>query len=164
MKKLIVLLCMILPLGVVAQEMKIAYVNVQEIFSAMPEIPTIEKQLEELNQKYDKELRVMQEEYQRKSADYIAQQDSLTENIKLKRMQEIEDIRTRVENFIPVAQQDIQKKQQELIAPVQEKIQNAIKAIGEEKGYTYIIDPQVFLYTGNSAINATSFVKTKLGI
>ncbi|MDR0431116.1 MAG: OmpH family outer membrane protein [Tannerellaceae bacterium] len=164
MKKLIVLLIMFLPLGVMAQEIKIAYVNVQEIFMAMPELSNIEKQLTEMNEKYTQELNVMRDEYQKKYSDYVAQQDSLTENIKLRRMQEIEDIRSRMENFLPIAQQDMQKKQEELYKPVQEKIQNAIKSVGEEKGYTYIIDPQVFLHIGNSAINATQFVRTKLGI
>jgi len=164
MKKLIVLLFMILPLGIVAQETKIAYVNVQEIFMAMPELSNIEKQLTELNEKYTQELKVMQDEYQKKYSDYVAQQDSLTENIKLRRMQEIEDIRSRMENFVPIAQQDMQKKQEEFYKPVQEKIHAAIKAVGEEKGYTYIMDPQVFLFTGNGAVNATQFVRTKLGI
>lgn len=164
MKKLIVLLFTLLPLGVMAQDIKIAYVQVQEVFMAMPELANIEKQLTELNEKYTQELKVMQDEYQKKYSDYIAQQDSLTENIKLRRMQEIEDIRGRMENFVPIAQQDMQKKQEELYRPVQEKIQNAIKAVGEEKGYTYILDPQVFLHIGNGAVNATQFVKTKLGI
>ncbi len=164
MKKLIVLLFMILPLGVMAQEIKIAYVNVQEVFMAMPEMSSIESQLATLNENYTNELKVMQDEYQKKYSDFVAQQDSLTENIKLRRMQEIEDVRTRIENFVPVAQQDMQKKQQELYQPVQEKIQKAISAVGDEKGYTYIIDPQVFLYRSNNAIDATPFVKSKLGI
>ncbi|MDR1201469.1 MAG: OmpH family outer membrane protein [Tannerellaceae bacterium] len=164
MKKLIVLLFMILPLGVVAQELKIAFVSVQEIFMSMPELSNIEKQLTDLNEKYSQELKTMQDEYQRKYSDYIAQQDSLTDNIKLRRMQEIEDLRNRIENFVPIAQQDMQKKQEDLYKPVQEKIQNAIKAVGEEKGYTYIMDPQVFLYSGDNAINATPFVRAKLGL
>jgi outer membrane protein len=164
MKKLIVLLFMILPLGVIAQEVKIAFVNTNEVFSLMPENANIEKELVALNEKYAAELKSMQEEYQRKAAAYIEQQDSLTENIRLKRMQDIEDIRTRIDNFYPIAQQDIEKKQQELIQPVREKIQKAIREVGEEKGYTYIIDPQILLYTGNNAIDATSFVKVKLGL
>ena len=92
MKKLIVLLFMILPLGVVAQEVKIAYVKTQEVFMAMPEVSDMEKQMADLNEKYKKELEQMQEEYQKKYSDFIAQQDSLTENIKLRRMQEIQDI------------------------------------------------------------------------
>lgn len=164
MKKLIVLLFMILPLGAIAQEVKIAFVNTQEVFMAMPEVSDMEKQMAALNEKYKQELQQMQNEYQKKYSDFIAQQDSLTENIKLRRMQDIQDIQGRIDNFMQVAQQDVQKKQQELLQPVQEKLQKAIKAVGDEKGYTYIIDPAALLYTGTNAIDATSFVRAKLGL
>lgn len=155
---------MILPLGVVAQEVKIAFVNTQEVFMAMPEVSAMEKQMADLNEKYKVELKQMQDEYQKKYSDFVAQQDSLTENIKLRRMQEIQDIQGRMDNFVQVAQQDVQKKQQELLQPIQQKLQDAIAKVGEEKGYTYIIDPAALLYRGTSAIDATPFVRTKLGL
>jgi outer membrane protein len=166
MKKLIILLFMILPLGILAQEVKIAHVNIQEIFMAMPEMPTIEKKIADLNEEYAKELKQMEDEYTKKYSDFAAQQDSLTENIKLRRMQEIEDMRLRMENFVPIAREDMQKKQAELYQPIQDKIRNAIKAVGDEKGYTYIVsmETSLFLYTGSTAIDATSFVKAKLGL
>ena len=163
MKKFIILLFIILPLGLMAQE-KMAYVNAGEVFSKMPENSKIENELVALQEKYTAELKIMQDEYTRKTSDYIAQQDSLTENIKVRRMQEIEEIRARTENFVTVAQQDMEKKRQELWMPVQEKIQKAIKDVGDEKGYTYIFDPQVFLYVSPNAVDATPFVKAKLGL
>lgn len=106
----------------------------------------------------------MQGEYQKKYSDFVAQQDSLTENIKVRRMQDIQDMQQRMDNFVQVAQQDVTKQQQDLITPIQQKISDAIKAVGAEQGYTYIIDPQVLLYTGPNAIDATPMVKTKLGL
>ena len=164
MKKLIVLLLMILPLGAIAQEVKIAFVKTQEVFMAMPELSCMEKQMADLNEKYRVELKQMQDEYQKKYSDFVAQQDSLTENIKLRRMQEIQDIQERMDNFVQVAQQDVQKKQQELLQPIQQKLHEAIQKVGEEKGYTYIIDPAALLYTGTNAVDATPFVRTKLGL
>lgn len=164
MKKLIVLLFMILPLGAFAQEAKIAFVNTQQVFMAMPEVSTMEKQMSDLNEKYKQELQQMQNEYQKKYADFVAQQDTLTENIRLRRMQDIQDIQERIDNFMQVAQQDVQKKQQELLQPIQEKLHKAINSVGEEKGYTYIIDPAALLYSGPNAIDATSFVRAKLGL
>ena len=119
-----------------------------------------------MNDKYAGEMKTMEDEFQKKYTDYIAQQDSMTENIKLRRTQELEDIRQRVENFTQVAQQDMNKKQQELLAPIQDKLRNAIKAVGDEKGYAYIFDnnPVIVLYTGNAAIDATPLVKAKLGL
>lgn len=164
MKKLIILLFLILPLGAFAQEVKIAFVNTQEVFMAMPEVSAMETQMADLNEKYKVELKQMQDEYTNKYSAYIAQQDSLTENIKLRRMSEIEDIRERMDNFVQVAQQDVQKKQQELMMPIQQKLQDAIKAVGNEKGYTYIIDPAAILHIGTGSIDATSLVKAKLGL
>jgi len=164
MKKLIVLLLMILPLGAIAQEVKIAFVKTQEVFMAMPEVSGMEKQMADLNEKYRVELKQMQDEYQKKYSDFVAQQDSLTENIKMRRMQELQDMEQRTQNFIQISQQDFQKKQGELFTPIQDKLKNAIKAVGDEKGYTYILDPQIVLYQGNTAVDATQFVKAKLGI
>ena len=166
MKKLIALLLMLLPFAgaVNAQEVKIAFVNTQEVFMALPEVADMQNKLEDLNAKYKKELETMQGEYQKKYSDFIAQQDSLTENIKVRRMQEVQDMQQRMDNFVQVAQQDVAKQQQDLLTPIQQKIQDAIKAVGAEKGYTYIIDPQVLLYQGSNAIDATQFVKAKLGL
>jgi outer membrane protein len=58
----------------------------------------------------------------------------------------------------------MQKKGQELYAPIQKKMQDAIKAVGDEKGYAYILNPEILLYKGASSIDATPFVKAKLGL
>lgn len=166
MKKLIFLLLMILPLGVFAQDLKMAYVNTQEVITALPDFTAMQKALSDMDAKYQSEMKVMKDEYTNKYTAFIAQQDSLTENIKTRRLQEIQDLEERTNNFMQIARQDFEKKQQELFVPIQEKVRNAIKAVGDEKGYTYIVDmnPQIILYTGTTAVDATPFVKTKLGI
>ena len=112
MKKLIALLLMIIPMSVVAQEVKIAFVNTQEVFMAMPEVSDMEKKMADLQESYKKELAQMEEEYKKKYSDFIAQQDSLTENIKVRRMQEVQDMQQRMDNLVQVAQQDVAKQQQ----------------------------------------------------
>lgn len=164
MKKLVIFLLMMFPLGLFAQESKIAIVNTQEIMMAMPEVADMQKQISALDAEYQKEMKAMSDEYNKKYSDFIAQQDSLTENIRLRRMQELEDIQQRTQNLIQVAQQDIQKKQTDLLAPIQEKLRNAIQAVGKENGYLYILDPQIVLYKSDTAIDATAQVKAKLGI
>ena len=63
MKKLIIFLLMMLPLGVFAQESKIAIVNTQEVIQAMPEFATMQKQMADMEAKYKNEMQVMQDEY-----------------------------------------------------------------------------------------------------
>ncbi len=166
MKKLIIFLLMVLPLGVFAQEAKVAIVNSNEIMAAMPELTAMQESLKQMNDKYTAEMKTMEDEYQKKYSDFVAQQDSMTENIKVRRMQELQDIEQRVQNFMQVARQDMDKKQQELLTPIQEKVRAAIKSVGDENGYAYIFDnnPGIVLYTGNAAIDVTPMVKTKLGL
>ena len=47
MKKLVIFLLMMLPLGLFAQESKIAIVNTQEVMMAMPEFTDMQKQMQE---------------------------------------------------------------------------------------------------------------------
>ena len=52
------------------------------------------------------------------------------------------------------------------MAPIQEKILTAIKAVGDENGFTYIFDltsPSI-VYTGKDAVDVTPLVKQKLNL
>lgn len=164
MKKLIIFLLMMLPLGVFAQESKIAIVNTQEVIQAMPEFATMQKQMADMEAKYKNEMQVMQDEYNKKYSDFVAQQDSLTENIKMRRMQELQDMEQRTQNFIQISQQDFQKKQGELFTPIQDKLKNAIKAVGDEKGYTIFWIRRLFFIRVILLLTQLSSVKAKLGI
>jgi outer membrane protein len=164
MKNLIVSVCLLLPLGLAAQEMKIAVVNTQEVFNLLPELSEVEKELSSFAKQYQDAMTTMEEEFNRKYSDFTSKGDTLTENIRILRMQEIEEMRTRMENFVPMAKDEIDKKQTALLAPLQEKIQKAIKEVGDENGYAYIMAPQAMLYMGSAAIDATEQVKVKLGL
>lgn len=165
MKKIIALAAiMLFPLGVFAQEIKIAYVNTQEIITAMPELAAMNTQLEKLNADFESELKTMNEEYTNKYQAFIQQQDSLTENIRVRRMQDIQQINDRMEQLYQVAQQTVAQKQEELFKPIQEKMMKAIQDVGAENNYLYILNAGTLLYTGNNSIDATPLVKTKLGI
>jgi outer membrane protein len=164
MKSFIVSVLLLLPLGMAAQEVKIAVVNTQEVFSLLPELSDVEKEISAFTKQYQDLMKTMNDEYTRKFSDLTAQSDTLAENIRVLRMQDIEDLRTRMENFVPMAEDEIKKKQNDLVAPLWEKIKKAIKEVGDENGYTYITPPEVMLYMGSTAIDATDKVKAKLGL
>jgi outer membrane protein len=163
-RKLLLLAVLALPVGVFAQEIKIAYVNTQEIFNNMPETSTMETAIANLNQTYTNELKSMEDEYNKKYSEFIEQSDSMPESIKVRRMQEVQDIQQKTQTFYQHARQEVQKKQQELLAPIQKKITDAIKLVGEENDFTYILEEGAFLYASAKSVNATQLVKAKLGI
>ena len=165
MKKLIILLVMFLPFCLKAQQaQKIAYVNVGEVMMTMPEADKAEKDLVAFRENLTKELNTMQDEFNKKYQAYVAERDSLTENIRLKRESDLTDLQQRTQNYMQQADSEYKAKQEELFKPIQDKVASAIKAVGDEKGYTFIITPEVLLYVNPNAENATAAVKAKLGI
>ena len=164
MKKIIVTMMLLLPLCMVAQELKIAIVNTQEVVNVMPEASAMETEMANLKKQYDNQLKLLTDEHTKKYSDLMAQQDSLTENIQKMRLQDIQNLELRIENFQQMASQELEKKYGELLKPIQEKLQKAIDQVGEENGYAGILDPRAFHYVGKAIIDATDKVKAKLGL
>ena len=94
MKKLLLLALFVLPVSLCAQ--KFAHFNSQEILQALPEAKTAQEELQKLSADYDKELQGMREEGQRKLEAYQAQRDSLPDNIRQRREQELHELQNRL--------------------------------------------------------------------
>ena len=166
LKKLIILFFAITPLVLVAQESKIAYINSQEIFGMMPELSEIETQLNNKQEQVKKNAAALESEYNNKMEEFKNSDDEVTESILLDRQKQIQQIEERYQTFMQNSQKEVQDLQQKLLAPVQDKLQKAIKAVGEENGFIYILDiaSGSVAYQSPTATDASSLVKTKLGI
>lgn len=166
MKKLIATLAMVFLFvgGAIAQDSKVALIYSQEVVVLMSEYKEMQQKITDLQEVHRKDLQQMEEEFKKKYADFAAEQETLTENIKTRKMAELQDLDTRLQNAFQVAQEDIEKQSQELYMGVMDKLRAAIKAVGDEKGYTYIVDAASLLYIGKNMEDATPAVKTKLGL
>ena len=162
MKKIIIAMMLILPMAVSAQ--KFGHINTQELFAQMPEVAKVKLQMDTVQAQYENQLASMNEEFQKKYQDYQAQEATMADAIKQIRQQELQEMQQRIQLFYQTAEQDIQKKQQELLLPVHERMAKAIKAVGTREGYTYIFDSAAMVYIGDDAKDVTSDVKKELGI
>jgi len=162
MKRLIIAMMLALPM--IASAQKFGHINTQEVFAQMPEVAQVRAKMDTIQSQYENQLASMNEEIQKKMQDYQAQEATMADAIKQIRQQELQEMNQRIQLFYQTAEQDIQKKQQELLAPVHEKMAKAIKAVGEREGYTYIFDSQAMVHIGTDAIDATPAVKKELGI
>ena len=106
----------------------------------------------------------LQKEFQTKYQDFVKEQETMVESIKSRKQQELEDLSKRIQDLNNVAQQDMQKKQVELFAPIQTKLREAINKVGNDGGFTYIMDASQMLYVGSGSEDVTSLVKSKLGL
>ena len=162
MKKIFIAIMLVLPLMASAQ--KFGHVNTQELFAQMPEVNQVKLKMDTIQSQYENQLASMNEEIQRKYQDYQQNEATMPVAIKQMRQQELQEMQGRLQTFYQTAEQDIQRKQQELLAPVHEKMTKAIKTVGEREGYTYIFDSAAMVHIGNDATDVTPAIKKELGI
>ncbi len=137
----LVLAAMLLWLGTShVNAQKIAHIDVQKIMSEMPEFKAGQAELKKLYATYQKEFQEMQDAYQAKLKKYQDEAKTVSEQENQKRVKELMEM----EKNIAKAQQDIQaeaqKKEADLMKPIQEKLLKAIKDVAKEKGYDYVFD------------------------
>jgi outer membrane protein len=167
-KKILFAIVCLFPLMLNAQDLKFGFFNRTEIFQSMPETSEATKKLDALAKNYETELVKMQEEYQKKGSDFVAARDSLPESIKVRRMTEIQDLEQRLNTFYQDSQKDIQKQQQELVLPINDKLAKAVKDVGTENGFIYIFDTSanagLMYWSLDKCIDVTNLVRAKLNL
>lgn len=149
-----------------AQTVKIAHVNTSDVMNAMPDKAKAEKSLEKYYNELQEQLKTMYTEYQNKLQDYQSNVETMSNLVKQSKEKELVDLESRITAFQGNAENEFEAKRAELLKPILDKIQNAINAVGKEKGYTYIIDlaTGAAVYVGDNAVDCTKDVKAKLGI
>ena len=149
-----------------ANAQKFGHVNSQEIIQAMPEYTTARTEIEKLTQQYEADLKSMQEELQKKAEAYEKEEATLPENIKTRRNQELQDLYQRIQQTYQDNQQALAKAQQEKMQAVTTKMLDAIKAVGQEGGYVYVMDMGAGIpYISTTlSTDVTTQVKAKLGL
>jgi outer membrane protein len=167
LKKLLILFIALAPLAATAQEVKIATINVQEIFSAMPELSGIETQFSNKRDEITKNIQALEEEFNKKAEEFEKNPAS-SDAMRQDQQKQLAQIQERYQTYVQNSQQEMDQLRQKLLEPVNRKIMDAIKAVGDENKYTFVYDlssmQTPFMYITPSAVDITQQVKTKLGI
>ena len=138
MKKLILMLMLLAPMATFAQ--KFGHVNTQEIMSSMPELIKVRGELEAAAKQYDTDLKAMYEEAQRKYEEYEKNASTMNETKKKETEESLQQMSQKIQQTQQDNQQALNKLQQEKFGPIQQKVVEAIKAVGKAGGYVYIMD------------------------
>jgi outer membrane protein len=76
---------------------------------------------------------------------YDAEAASQTNEENAKRMQEVEGMKQSLGQYQQQAQKDLQEKEFNLLKPIVEKADNAIKAVAKEQGFQYVFDSAMLI-------------------
>jgi outer membrane protein len=163
MKKIIVLALFGMMFTVVNAQQRFGYLNTQELITQMPEYAEAQKKHEKFQAEQQQKYQGMIASYQAKEAEYTNGAATLTQTEKSMLEVELQTLGGQIQEFEQALPQIIQGHQNELIGAIVVKVQNAAKAVGEEKGFIYIFDTSVLLYDGGGE-DVSTFVKNKLGV
>lgn len=150
---------------------KIGYTNVEYILGQMPELKGIETEIKTKEAQYQNLIQQKQKELQDKVANYQKNQATMSDVIKTDMEKQLQTLNQSLQEFQQNAQGELQQKQQQLLAPVLQKIDKAIQETAKENGFTFVISSDlgnpslspVLLYV-DEQYNLTDLVFKKLGV
>ncbi|MCM1451404.1 MAG: OmpH family outer membrane protein [Clostridium sp.] len=163
-KRTILALLIALPMSIFAQ--KFGVIDFNSIIQGMPEFTAMQTQIAEASKKYEDEYGKLREEFEKKLTEYqqLEQDANTPQAIKERRMQEMNDLDQKAQQFINNAQQDLQRMQVQQLNPIQQKVLEATKAIGQEGGYVFIFPADLAVYEGAMVEDVTNIVAKRLGV
>lgn len=169
MKKIISVIiigCGLLVAGINADsQTKIGYMSVDAMVSLMPEAAKIDTLLQKYQaDSLNKTLGNIVQEYQYKDSMLTKVDTSKTPKQVLNQLRtDVNVLSYQIQNWQTLAGQAYQSRQEQLLAPVYNKVITTLRAVAKEKGYLYVLSKDVFLVApdGDDLLPA---VATKLGV
>ena len=143
MKIIKYLLPLILFLSFLLAEIKIGYVDSNEIMSNFEEVRQIQVDLEKEQRKLESEFNILLTQLDSLQQDYERQRLLMSDTRRVEKENEILNLKKTAEEFQLKKfgpEGEIYRKQNELLKPVLKKIDEAIQKVGSEQGYDFILD------------------------
>ena len=165
LKSLLLAATLILSASLTLQaQSKVAHINTQELVESMPDMKSAKSELEKLAKTYETDIQAMATELQNKITQYDAESSTKTDEENGKRLQEVQSMEQSIRQYQAQAQQDLQKKELDLLRPITEKAKNAILKVGNAQRFDYVLDSSqgqgVIMANGKDLLTD---VRTELG-
>ena len=169
MKKILLLFVAVTTMAITAQAQRVAYVDVAQILSSMPEYEAAQKTLDQTAEKWKQEVEQEYTKIEEMYRRYQAEQVLLSDKARSQREDEIIEKENQAralqqKRFGPEGQ--LFQKRKELVKPLQDKVYNTIQEYASDKNYDIIFDKSAgtTLIFANPQYDKTDDILKKLGI
>lgn len=141
-KQLLFLFLLMMPFVAQAQQMlpKFGYFNLNTLMEAVPEYATAQKNIADLRVKYEAETKRSEDEFNKKYEEFLDGQRDFAPTIMQKRQAELQDMMEKNIAFKKEAQRLLAQAEQDAMAPVKGKVLAAIRKLGQQRGYAFILN------------------------
>ena len=133
----------------------------------MNEYKELQTQMEAYQKDLAAQAETIQVEFNTKYQEYQKNFETMTDAVKQLKEKELTDLQTRSQEFQQMAQQELQKKYSDLMAPIEKKAIDAINEVSKAGGYAVVFDMSagpIIYFDEASVIDLGPEVKTKLGV
>lgn len=132
----------------------------------MPEYKQLTATLKAREREYGAQLQKMNADYQTKTEELQKYGEAMMEAVREERMKELQALQEGIESFHGNATTEMEKLQQKLLKPLNDKYLKIVGIVAKENGYSYIFDIATgsVTYYPESNGDITSLVKSKMGI
>ena len=162
LKLTLAVVCVMFSTSLFAQ--KIGRINSQDVVINMAEFKQAQTQIETLAKDLQAQAETIQVELNNKFQEYQKGMETMTDAVRQLKEKELNDLNTRLQEFNQIAQQELQKKEQELMEPIIKKANEAINEIAKAGGYSVILETSAMVYFDEAQVkDITPEVKAKLG-
>ena len=144
---------------------RFGYVNVDSLIHTLPAYAEIQTQMTALRAKYAAEAEYNESAFRRQYAEYLQGQKQFTPNILAKRQADLQESLQKGIKFRQQADSLLKQAEIDMLRPIRQSVNAAIRAVGLEHGYEYIIDTSNAVYPfihSSVGENATLYIKEKL--
>ena len=136
---------------------QIATIQRDSVLVKLKDYPTQVKMLEAYQKQLQSEYDFKKLEFDTKVKNYQDNEKAYNDAQKQEKVQELQNMDTDLKKFSQEAEQKIMKKEQELVQPMNDKINKAIETVATKKGYQQVIDRKS-TYFSIAACDATILV------
>lgn len=123
-----------------APRLKFAYFSYDKVLHAMADYDTATRSLNELKAKYDAETKRSEDDFNSRYEEFIDVQRKLEPSILRKRQSELEELIDRNIAFRKEAERLLKKAEDDIYAPVRQKLDATVREMGRESGYAFILN------------------------
>ena len=121
-----------------ASAQKFGRVDLAAIVTSMTEFKEAQTNLEAYGRDLQDQLEQIQVEFNKLYADYEKNVSTYSDSVRQLKERELTELQQRFQDFQQIAQQDMQKKEAEIMTPIYDKANEAVKKIAQAGGYVAI--------------------------
>jgi outer membrane protein len=151
-----------------SNQIKIGYTNVEYVVTQLPEYAKIESELKTFGTQLQRQLESKVQSLRNLENEIRQNENTWARTILEDKMQDYQNQMNSIQQFQQNADNELQKKQMQLLNPVYEKIEKAIQDVAKEGNFTHVFSDgmgtiNILLYARDED-DITNLVLKKMGV